>query len=127
MHANCNICSEIFLPNAKILATPCGHTFHEKCLLTWLERCCHILLLQNLIFGFMCRSETCPSCRNKTTTNSILRIFLNLLPSEGNTQDPEVLQYKVDSLEFQVKLKEKQIENKGKACTKYKEINKGLR
>lgn len=78
-------------------------------------------------FQLFHRSETCPSCRNKTTTRNVLRIFLNLLSSEGNTQDPVVLQCKVDNLEFQMKLKEKQLEVKAKSCAKYKEQLRGLR
>lgn len=73
------------------------------------------------------RSETCPSCRNKTTTKNILRIYLSLLTSEGAPQDPTVLQCKLDNAEFQLKIKEKELENNTKTCSKYKEKVRALR
>lgn len=73
------------------------------------------------------RSETCPTCRNKATTGKVLRIFLNLLVSEGNSQDQSVLQYKVDSLEFQLKVKEKDIETNEKLRAKDQEKLRALR
>lgn len=73
------------------------------------------------------RSETCPTCRNRSTKKSALRIFLNVLTSDGISQDPVVLQCKADNLEFQLKLKDKELENNAKACVKHKEKLRGLR
>ncbi|XP_066262668.1 E3 ubiquitin-protein ligase TRAIP-like isoform X1 [Euwallacea similis] len=108
MHITCVICSDLFTPSADIYSTQCGHIFHYTCLLHWFEN-----------------SKTCPQCRNKVSTKSLVRLYVNVAQSQDLGDDVTVLQHKLDSIEFSMKLKEqemkniaiknKEIENKNKA------------
>ncbi|XP_030761865.1 E3 ubiquitin-protein ligase TRAIP [Sitophilus oryzae] len=103
MNLSCIICSDLFVPTSDIYSTPCGHIFHYHCLIHWLDN-----------------SKTCPQCRTKTTTNSLLRLYINVTSSD-NSEDATVLQHKLDGVEFQMRLKDKDISN---LQAKKKELNK---
>lgn len=64
----CSICIEHFksdMPISKEVITPCGHIYHEKCLLRWFNSC---------------QSTTnCPDCRSKFNCNEIKRVFFNFI------------------------------------------------
>ncbi|XP_050412506.1 E3 ubiquitin-protein ligase TRAIP isoform X1 [Patella vulgata] len=57
MRVQCCICSYLLenKDGVNIAATPCGHTFHEACLMPWIER-----------------SGTCPSCRKVCTRPDVI-------------------------------------------------------
>ncbi|XP_050412503.1 E3 ubiquitin-protein ligase TRAIP [Patella vulgata] len=57
MRVQCCICSYLLenKDSVNIAATPCGHTFHEACLMPWIER-----------------SGTCPSCRKVCTRPDVI-------------------------------------------------------
>ncbi|XP_067206404.1 E3 ubiquitin-protein ligase TRAIP-like isoform X1 [Linepithema humile] len=93
MHILCAICTEDFRSLDDVSNTPCGHTFHYGCLLTWLER-----------------SETCPQCRESTTEHTIHRIYLNF-SDDSNLTDVSSLEDKLNDILFEVKLKENVINN----------------
>ncbi|XP_045457089.1 E3 ubiquitin-protein ligase RNF126-like isoform X2 [Melitaea cinxia] len=42
----CSICFEVILRDQEIMALPCTHNFHTKCILPWLQE-----------------QQTCPNCR----------------------------------------------------------------
>mmetsp|Transcript_105682 Transcript_105682/g.146132 ORF Transcript_105682/g.146132 Transcript_105682/m.146132 type:complete len:87 (+) Transcript_105682:1035-1295(+) len=50
----CLICLDTFDSDAQVYRLPCGHVFHTKCILLWLE-------VQN----------TCPACRKEFPTEPV--------------------------------------------------------
>lgn len=110
MNTNCIICSDLFTPIAEIFTTPCGHLFHYHCLIQWLER-----------------SHTCPQCRKKSTEKNIHRIYFNLANTDSIMDDVGTLQAKVDNLQFQLMLKDKDISNYKEKYSKVNAQNTGLR
>ncbi|KAJ9595477.1 hypothetical protein L9F63_013341, partial [Diploptera punctata] len=71
-------------------------------------------------------SKSCPQCRQKTTEKSIHRIYFNVASNE-NEDDSSVLHNKIDSLKFQLSLKEKDVKNESEENAKLKIQNQGLR
>ncbi|PSN44320.1 hypothetical protein C0J52_09281 [Blattella germanica] len=109
MHINCVICSDLFVPVSDVFATNCGHLFHYTCLIQWLER-----------------AKSCPQCRNKTTEKSIHRVYFNVATNEAE-EDSSLLHNKIDSLKFQLCLKDTDIKNNQEENSKLNNQNKGLR
>lgn len=84
MHLSCAICAEVIGPSDDLDVTPCGHVFHTGCMATW-----------------MSRSQTCPQCRNRCTTKSMVRLYLNVALNETlNEKDTETLQSKFDTMQL---------------------------
>ncbi|XP_018047569.1 PREDICTED: E3 ubiquitin-protein ligase TRAIP-like [Atta colombica] len=110
MNLICVICSELLVPSDDIFHTPCGHIFHYACLLQWLER-----------------SKTCPQCRVITTTRTIHRLYFNFSNNDSIAEDPASLQNKIDNLNFQLKLKDKNLSNLTEDNDKLKNQTAGLR
>ncbi|KYN34496.1 TRAF-interacting protein [Trachymyrmex septentrionalis] len=110
MNLMCVICSELLVPSDDIFHTPCGHIFHYACLLQWLER-----------------SKTCPQCRVITTTRTIHRIYFNFSNNDSIVEDAASLQNKLDNLNFQLKLKDKNLSNLTEDNGKLKHQTAGLR
>ncbi|KRT81793.1 hypothetical protein AMK59_5428, partial [Oryctes borbonicus] len=52
----------------------------------------------------------CPQCRSKVTEKTIHRVYFNLPNAEGITDDAVTLQHKMDNLNFQMKLKDKDVQ-----------------
>jgi len=100
MRAQCCICADLFEYSQAgkiIAAAPCGHTFHEECLMRW-----------------MGTSSTCPSCRTHIKKNQVIkRLFFDICETEegdaGHT-DEEVcrLSNEVGNLKTQVRVTEKE-------------------
>ncbi|EDW82329.1 uncharacterized protein Dwil_GK25745 [Drosophila willistoni] len=63
----CTICSERYQAEDIILATNCGHAFHEECLQRWREE-----------------STTCPICRKKDV--QCFQLYLDFEDSSSNDQ-----------------------------------------
>lgn len=73
------------------------------------------------------RSCTCPQCRCKVTEKTIHRIYFNVANAEGITDDVVTLQHKMDNLDFQIKLKDKDIQIGKDKNKKLKDQNFSLR
>ncbi|XP_054278073.1 E3 ubiquitin-protein ligase TRAIP-like [Macrosteles quadrilineatus] len=113
MFINCTICSDLFTgqDSEVVYATSCGHLFHQQCLLQWYER-----------------SPTCPQCREKQRPKNAVKVYFSV-PSNFNCSqdDASALQNKVDSLNFQIKLKDTDLKNQKEDNDKLKFQTKGLR
>lgn len=93
MHITCVICGDLFTGTdiaESVYSTPCGHLFHHHCLLEWLGR-----------------SPSCPQCRQKTSEKKIIRIFFNL--SNTTENDSSTLAFQVDSLEYKLNERDREI------------------
>ncbi|KAL5288261.1 TRAIP.2 family protein [Megaselia abdita] len=103
MNLNCPICMELFVPLDEVYCTTCGHMFHHRCLLQWLERC-----------------QTCPQCRNRTTQRNIFKIYFN--HSDVNTvTDNGSLQRRLDRALLQIERKGLEISKSKKEISLLKE------
>ena len=58
---------------------------------------------------FLRRSKSCPQCREKVSQSKIHRIYFNFSNNETVEEDSTSLQNRVESLEFKLLLKEKDI------------------
>ncbi|XP_076758110.1 TRAF interacting protein no poles [Xylocopa sonorina] len=110
MNIVCVICSDLLVPSDDVFHTPCGHIFHFACLTQWLER-----------------SKTCPQCREKTTSSKIHRIYFNFANSDNIIEDTCSLQDKVDKLNFQLVLKEKDVKHYAQKVETLETQNKMLK
>ncbi|KAK6965324.1 E3 ubiquitin-protein ligase TRAIP [Biomphalaria glabrata] len=93
MRAQCCICSDLFenSPSVNIAAAPCGHTFHEACLMRWMEN-----------------SSTCPSCRTPVKRNLIIkRLFFDSADDHTQDDDTDRLLNQLGNLRAQLSEKEK--------------------
>lgn len=52
----CSICLEEFCTNSDLISTKCSHIFHEKCMVSWIQKC----IDRSLIYS-------CPLCRCQIT------------------------------------------------------------
>lgn len=127
MNVNCVICSDLFTPVAEVYLTKCGHMFHYTCLVSWLERCDGFLA--NFCFSnyWTSRKKTCPHCRNSVTEKSILRVYFNVADVDGVSEDVGTLVNKIDNLQFQITLNEKDIKQYKEKAKTNKNVKEGLR
>ncbi|XP_013781933.1 E3 ubiquitin-protein ligase TRAIP-like [Limulus polyphemus] len=91
MKALCTICSDLFDGTNSVIASPCGHTFHEICFLQWLEE-----------------SRTCPSCRTHVTHKKIVRLFFDISEDLDN-QSSDALKNELESVKVSLKAKEMEL------------------
>ncbi|KAL6435896.1 hypothetical protein ACFW04_005631 [Cataglyphis niger] len=112
MNILCVICHDFLQPSEKIVFTHCGHVFHLSCLSRWLER-----------------SKTCPQCREKVTENNIYKVYFTFPNSEtiSDNADSSSFQGRIDSLQFQILLKDKNIEYHVSKNVTLEKQNAGLR
>lgn len=111
MRVTCIVCRELLLPSEDVNVAPCGHFFHYLCWIGWLER-----------------SKTCPQCRKKVTEKQLFRLYFNLAEGEGEeVQDAAAINSKLDSLAFNLRLKEKDLSNVKEELEKETKVNEGLR
>uniref|UniRef100_A0A182WTS3 RING-type domain-containing protein n=1 Tax=Anopheles quadriannulatus TaxID=34691 RepID=A0A182WTS3_ANOQN len=61
MELSCSVCSELYVPEAHVVSTPCGHMFHNDCIRQWLER-----------------SKTCPDCRASCISTKLIKMHFNV-------------------------------------------------
>ncbi|RUS82071.1 hypothetical protein EGW08_010179 [Elysia chlorotica] len=90
MRAQCCICADLFESShsVNISATPCGHVFHEACLMRWMDT-----------------SSTCPSCRTHIKkTQVIKRLFFDI--NEDVDGDEDVSHYKNQLSDLKAQLRE---------------------
>ena len=62
MQVECSICIEQFQSNDTILASECGHVFHEACIAYWLDESVHSI-------------GDCPQCRTTIDRVRLTRLF----------------------------------------------------
>ncbi|GAB1860601.1 TRAF-interacting protein [Camponotus japonicus] len=112
MNILCVICHDFLLPSEDIVFSRCGHVFHFSCLSRWLER-----------------SKTCPQCREKVTENKIYRVYFTFPNSEtaSDNADSSLLQGRIDSLQFQILVKDKNIKYHLSKIATLEKQNAGLR
>ncbi|XP_011250734.1 E3 ubiquitin-protein ligase TRAIP isoform X2 [Camponotus floridanus] len=112
MNILCVICHDVLLPSEDIVFSRCGHVFHFSCLSRWLER-----------------SKTCPQCREKVTENKIYRVYFTFPNSEtaSDNADNSLLQGRIDSLQFQILVKDKNIKYHLSKIATLEKQNAGLR
>ncbi|NXD30127.1 TRAIP ligase, partial [Spelaeornis formosus] len=78
IRAHCTICSDFFDNERDVAAVPCGHTFHQACLLQWFDTA---------------PSRTCPQCRNQVSRRHIInKLFFDVTLEEQAAPDAETLQ-----------------------------------
>ncbi|XP_071565984.1 E3 ubiquitin-protein ligase TRAIP-like isoform X1 [Temnothorax nylanderi] len=108
----CIICHDLLISSEDIFFTRCGHVFHHRCLLQWLER-----------------SETCPQCRAKVTENRIHKAHFTVSNTETVADNADNLssQSRIDSLKFQILLNEKNIKYYTSKNSILEKQNAGLR
>ncbi|XP_015126628.1 E3 ubiquitin-protein ligase TRAIP [Diachasma alloeum] len=102
--SSCAICISLLDRNDDIFSTVCGHVFHMPCLTQWLER-----------------SKNCPQCREKLSNNKIFRLYFNFNANDSIKEDAGALQLRVDSMQFQLDLKDASINENQR---KYHEMKK---
>ncbi|XP_033641772.1 E3 ubiquitin-protein ligase TRAIP-like [Asterias rubens] len=85
INACCIICHDYFEGDTVVMACPCGHTFHEECLLTWLAN-----------------SATCPQCRARATQRSTIKLFFEVGSDAGDI-DPSKLKNELHTLQAELK------------------------
>ncbi|XP_041479605.1 E3 ubiquitin-protein ligase TRAIP-like [Lytechinus variegatus] len=90
--AICSICSDYFESDQTVVSCPCGHVFHEHCLLQWLES-----------------STTCPQCRRHTTSRKLIRLFFEVQEPEDGEVDATSLKNEVGELQAEICRKKKEI------------------
>ncbi|XP_013379845.1 E3 ubiquitin-protein ligase TRAIP [Lingula anatina] len=92
MHFVCSICAEQFDREADVSAVPCGHTFHDHCLMRWMEQ-----------------SNTCPQCRLNVNRRSVIhKLFFDLAEDEGDNCDVGKVKNELDTVRLVVKQKERE-------------------
>ncbi|XP_035229613.1 E3 ubiquitin-protein ligase TRAIP-like [Stegodyphus dumicola] len=94
MRAFCPICADLFDEDSLMVAPPCGHVFHENCLLKWLIE-----------------SRTCPDCRIRVTQEKIIKLYFSSVQKCGSFNvESATVENEINCLK--VKLKEKDMELK---------------
>ncbi|XP_012525580.1 E3 ubiquitin-protein ligase TRAIP [Monomorium pharaonis] len=108
----CVICHDLLIPSEDISFIRCGHVFHYHCLLQWLDR-----------------SRTCPQCRDRATENRIHKAHFTFSNAEigADNADKSPLQGRIDSLQFQILLNEKNIKHYTSKNAILEKQNAGLR
>ncbi|GFR82167.1 E3 ubiquitin-protein ligase TRAIP-like [Elysia marginata] len=108
MRAQCCICADLFesTQTVNISATPCGHVFHEACLMRWMDT-----------------SSTCPSCRTHIKkTQVIKRLFFDISEEVDGDEDVSRFKNQVSDLKAQVREKAKQVRDTEEARDNYQAL-----
>ncbi|NXJ23925.1 TRAIP ligase, partial [Dicrurus megarhynchus] len=92
IRAHCTICSDFFDNERDVAAVPCGHTFHQACLIQWFDTA---------------PSRTCPQCRSQVSKRHIInKLFFDVTLEEQAAPDAETLQcekHKVDKAKMKLR------------------------
>lgn len=86
-----------------------------------------LLIYQYLITLYFSRSKTCPQCREKTSHTKIHRLYFNISNNVSILDDAATLQEKLDNLQFQMVLKEKDVTDFTKMAAEAQSQVVGLR
>lgn len=111
MHLSCAICAETIGPSDDLSVTRCGHMFHTACMATWLARV-----------------KNCPQCRNRCTTDNMVRLYLNVsLNDTISEQDSSTMQGQIDTLQINMRELKVQFKNRESELSVLKESQKMAR
>ena len=105
MGIQCSTCLKLLTPGDTLTSTPCGHVFHNACILKW-----------------FIRRKNCPACRQSANVGTLRNIFL-AETDRGISQDQNDLQNQLKNLKFQ--LREIEAEN-SKIAERNKEVEARL-
>lgn len=97
MHISCAICMETVCPWDSLIVTKCGHLFHRQCMTKWLERV-----------------ENCPQCRQRSTSDTMRRFYLNDPTDMALTNQYSTLKYDNLMLEMQLHIQKHTLEEEEK-------------
>ena len=70
MFFSCSVCTEVLASSCEMTSTYCGHVFHTKCIVPWIER-----------------QQNCPQCRTRCTNQTVHQIYLSGSPKENVIPD----------------------------------------
>lgn len=80
-----------------------------------------------LVLNCSCRSKSCPQCREKATLNTIHKIYFNFSNNDSIVEDSSFLQQRIENLNFQIKLKDREIDTLRATEKKLEKETLGLR
>lgn len=80
-----------------------------------------------LVLNSYCRSRSCPQCRERATLNTIHKIYFNFSNNDNIIEDPSCLRQRIESLKFQVDVKDREIDALKTTEKKLKKETLGLR
>ncbi|KAL0106728.1 hypothetical protein PUN28_015341 [Cardiocondyla obscurior] len=108
----CSICHDLLSSSDDIFFTRCGHVFHHRCLVQWLQR-----------------SQTCPQCRENVTEKLIHRAHFTISNADTTTDNADNSSFygQIDNLKFQILLNEKNIKYYTSKNATLEKQNSGLR
>ena len=66
MAIGCSTCMDSFTARCDVSMTPCGHSFHTRCITNWLER----------------GQSNCPQCRTSCQVHQIKKIYFSQTENE---------------------------------------------
>ncbi|XP_065208679.1 E3 ubiquitin-protein ligase TRAIP-like isoform X2 [Planococcus citri] len=110
MQIVCSICRDAFTgaDNETIYTTSCGHVFHHRCLVQWMQR-----------------SKTCPHCRMNLTNKNMFKLNLYFEGTAGPRNGLENAQQQTQQFEQAMKnIDMRQLRESARIAT---EQSKGLR
>lgn len=91
MKATCVICSDILDGENTNVTTPCGHVFHEICVLQWLEY-----------------KSSCPACRQNINKHKLVKLFFTI-SSEETQNSADHLENELSNVKALIRSKDMQI------------------
>ncbi|GBM85299.1 hypothetical protein AVEN_231117-1 [Araneus ventricosus] len=92
MQTSCAICQDSFEAVVGIVATKCGHVFHNNCINRWLAR-----------------SYTCPECRSNVSVNSLTELFFHDMSGNNVERSLDTLKDELHAKDLQIVQKDKRI------------------
>ncbi|XP_038076840.1 E3 ubiquitin-protein ligase TRAIP-like [Patiria miniata] len=108
INACCTICHDHFEGDVVVSACPCGHTFHEDCLLKWLST-----------------SLTCPQCRQRATGRTVIKLFFEA-GSDTSEDDPSKLKNELSALQAELKKRDSTKKNLAQENERHSNTIRGL-
>ncbi len=91
MRYQCTICSELFEIASDVAAIPCGHIYHDHCLLQWFEV-----------------KRDCPQCRKPVNQKQIIHKLYFDQADEDDGEDLAKLKNDLDNARLALKQKEQE-------------------
>ena len=73
MAIGCSTCMDSFTARCDVSITPCGHSFHTRCITNWLER----------------GQSNCPQCRSSCQVHQIKKIYFSQTENEVEENAPK--------------------------------------